>query len=522
MLLDRTTGKGSGMTLAVDWVDYNARRYSDADALEDADTGTTITWSELEQHVAATAGLLREAFGVRAGDRICVLADNSVWMFVIQFAAMRIGAIFVPLNWRLSPNELAALATDCGPVLVFHDATWADGAHALAAHVGVRTVGFGSPTGADDLTALIGKADPVRDPGLRMLADPTHILYTSGTTGIPKGVLITAENLAWQTLNIAEVDAVTGPGDRLLCPLPLFHAGGLNTLANPILMSGGCVGVLTRFDPAQCLALLGDPNRRYTHFGAVPTMYQLMTDLPAFAAADFAAVRHLQIAGGVATQRLLDAWAAKGVALQTHYGGTEMGPAIAAMPKSWARSKAGSCGFPVRHTRLRLVSTDGADVVTGAIGEIWISGPSVSRGYFDKPDATAASFEGEWFRTGDAGVLDDDGFLYVVDRYKDMYKSGAENVYPAEVERVLATHPAVAEVAIIGVPDERWGQVGRAFVVTQSGASVSLAELVAHGERQIARYKLPKHLTLLDALPRNTTGKVQKQQLKAEHGIAGL
>jgi fatty-acyl-CoA synthase len=192
------------------------------------------------------------------------------------------------------------------------------------------------------------------------------------------------------------------------------------------------------------------------------------------------------------------------------------------MPRGSVAERPTSCGVPVPYTHVRVVSPEGGEAVTDEVGEVWLKGPSITPGYWRVAAGDSDSFDDGWFRTGDAARVDEAGFYYLVDRYKDMYKSGAENVYPAEVERVLATHPAVAEVAIIGVPDERWGQVGRAFVVTQSGASVSLAELVAHGERQIARYKLPKHLTLLDALPRNTTGKVQKQQLKAEHGIAGL
>jgi fatty-acyl-CoA synthase len=506
------------MTSAVDWVDYNARRYGVADALEDADTGAVTSWLELESRVAATVGVLRDRFAVHPGDRICVLADNSVWVFVLQFAAMRLGAVFVPLNWRLSLSELATLGADCSPVLIAHDVLWAERARELGAKIGARTVGFGAPDGPadlDDLDALISDAVPVRDEGVRALSDPTHILYTSGTTGVPKGVVITAENLAWQTLNVAEVDVITGPGDRLLLPLPLFHAGGLNTLANPILMSGGCVSVLARFDPAQCLELLSDSARGYTHFGAVPTMYQLMTDLPAFATAQFTTARHFQIAGGVAGHWLLDAWTAKGIDLQTHYGGTEMGPAIAAMPRSSARAKAGSCGFPVRHTRLRLVSPEGGDVGVGEIGEIWISGPSVSPGYFENAAATAASFEGEWFRTGDAGRLDDDGFLFLVDRYKDMYKSGGENVFPAEVERTLLEHPDIAEIVVIGVPDPKWGETGVALIVTRNGAVVTRDDVAAYCDGQLARFKIPSVVRTVDALPRNVTGKVVKSEIKA-------
>lgn len=508
------------MTLAVDWVAVNAARWPNADALEDADTGRSISWSGLEDLVSRAAGALSDDLGVTRADRVAVLADNDLRFFVLQFATMRLGAILVPLNWRLSPAELAVLSKDCSPRLLIHDAAHAANALSLAADVGCASIAW-SADHDGPLDLLIASGRSVSDPASRKLTDPTHILYTSGTTGLPKGALVTAETLSWQTFNVAGVDAIAGPGDRLLCPLPLFHAGGLNTLANPILISGGCVAVPSRFDPQQCVALLGDPDRGFTHFGSVPTMYQMMSDLPAFADADFSAVKHMQVAGGIASQALLDIWSARGVELQVHYGGTEMGPAIAAMPRGHVHSKIGSCGYPVTHTRMRLVRPDGTDAPIGEVGEVRIQGRSVTPGYFDNPAATEASFDDGWFCTGDAARVDADGFLYLVDRYKDMYKSGGENVFPAEVERVLLEHPSIAEVTVIGVPDDRWGETGVAVIVRRDDATLTPDSLALFCGDRLARYKLPREVVVVAELPRNATGKIVKADIRSRYH-AGL
>jgi fatty-acyl-CoA synthase len=319
-------------------------------------------------------------------------------------------------------------------------------------------------------------------------------------------------------MNVAQVDLISGPGCKHFNPLPLFHAGGLNTVSLPMLITGGCVSVAQRFDPDQCLGALADAGRGMTHFAGVPTMYQMMTELPAFAKADLSRLRHAQVAGGFPHPDLASVLADKGVVLQTHYGGTEMGPAIAAMPIEHAARKPGSCGLPVPHTQIRLVGRDGADVEVGEVGEAWIEGPSVTPGYWRRDPSQDPSFEGEWFCTGDACRQDDEGFLYIIDRFKDMYKSGGENVFPAEVERVLTDHPAIAEVAVIGIEDAKWGEVGRALIGLRPGTTLTLEAVVSHCEGRLAHYKIPKSMVVVDHLPRNSTGKVVKADLRAQHG----
>ncbi len=370
------------------------------------------------------------------------------------------------------------------------------------------------------LTSTPGRPTRTADARRRQTAsfdDPTHILYTSGTTGRPKGALVTNGTLFWQWANAVPVSALTGYGSKYLDPLPLFHAGGLTTLAAPVHRSGGCVAVARRFDPEQCLAWLSDPAHGVTHFNAPPIMWQAMSELPAFDDADLSRMHHAHVAGSVMPVELFTRWHERGLGIQQHYGGTEMGPSATALPATDVVRKIGSCGLPVMHTRVRLVDESGEDVPTGRPGEIWLDGPSVTPGYWRR-GRPEESFDGRWFRTGDGATRDDDGYFFIADRLKDMFKSGGESVFPAEIERILMELPAVAEVAVIGVPDARWGEVGRAIVVPSDGAEISLDEVSAKLDGRVARYKIPKSLTSVAMLPRNALGKVDKKALRAQHG----
>lgn len=504
--------------MVTDWVTYQARRVPDAPALESVDTGAVTTWRHLEERVARLADVLLRRCGVARGDRVALLSENDPRAFELQFACMRIGALLAPLNWRLAGPELEWLLHDAAPSLLVHDGAWQETAVKVAGSVGIPTMGWECSDTPLDYEAALERAEPVRAMLHSTLETPTHILYTSGTTGRPKGALCTWSTLIWQTMNIMQVDVIGGVGSKQFNPLPLFHAGGLNVLANPLLLNGGCVAVSRRFDPELSLEVLGDPRRGITHFSGVPTIYQMMTELPGFGSADFSSLRHAQVAGGWAPASLPELLAEKGVTLQPHYGGTETGPAITAMPVAHAARKPGSTGQVVPYSQVRLVGQDGIDVPAGDVGEVWVSGPSITPGYWGRDRRTDDSFVGDWFRTGDAARVDEDGFYYLVDRLKDMYKSGGENVFPAEVERVLEQHPDVAEVAVIGVYDEKWGEVGRSIVVPRHGRSITLEELVAHCDPYLARYKIPKSIVVVDALPRNTTGKVDKRELRITYG----
>ena len=507
-------------TAAHDWVACHAARRGDAPALRRAEDGWALTWAELEDRVARAAGALRE-LGVRAGDRIAVLAENDPRVLEVQFAAMRLGALFVPLNWRLTAHELAEICLDADPAILIHDDVWAEVAAGVAEKAALpRRIAWTieHPAGGAYGDALDAAA-PLEPRADATHADPTHILYTSGTTGRPKGALSTHGTLVWQALNTAHTTGYAGENCHHLNQMPLFHAGGLNVMANPILYFGGAVTTMRRFDPAGVLAAFADSTPPVTHFAAIPLMYAAISAQPGFADADLAHLRHLIVAGAIATPELLRQWSARGLPLQPQYGGTEMGPMAFALDHETARqdkAEAGSAGQSAIHTEIRLVDPTGQDVAEGETGEIWLRGPSITVGYWGKP--RDEFFTDDWFRTGDAARRDADGYYYLAGRTKEMYKSGGENVYPAEVENVLALHPAVADLAVVGVPDQTWGEVGLAVVVTTADPAPTLPDLVAFAGDRLARYKLPKRLVVVPDLPRNVTGKVNRDALREQYG----
>jgi fatty-acyl-CoA synthase len=497
---------------APDWVRYFAERYPARIALTDADTGEDTSWVAFEERVARLAHGLLDDVGLHRGDRVAVIADAHPDVFVLQFACFRAGLVFTPLNWRLAIAELAHMCTDSGAAALIHDDAWTSLATGTADAAGVTRRLDGAA-----VEALVKGSDPMAPTGMNRLSDPAQILYTSGTTGFPKGAISTHDTMLWNMMNGVEAKALAAPDVNVYNPLPLFHAGGLNSTANPVLMNGGRVTTAARFDPAVALRTMSDPAIGITHVGLVPVMYQAIADEPGFEAADLSGIRNAVVAGGLAPVPLIRLYADKGLELEAHYGGTEMGPAVLALhPSIPEKMEAGSVGRPVPFTAVRLVDGAGDDVLDGVEGEIWIKGPSVTPSYWGKPEAD--SFTDGWFRTGDVARRDADGYYYLVDRVKDMYKSGGENVYPAEVERLLLEHPSIAEVAVVGVRDARWGEVGLAVVVAAPGTTVTVETLTGAIGGRLARYKHPKHLALVDALPRNVTGKVDKVALRAEHG----
>ncbi len=507
------------MFVATDWVAYHAQRRGDCLALGCADDGRRTTWAQLEDRVAGAAATLRD-LGIAAGDRVALIAENDPRVFEVQFACMRLGALFVPLNWRLHVSELQEICLDARPGVIVHDGQWAEAAVAVAEKAGIdRRLSLNGPRNETDYESAIAAAAPLRATGAISMDQPTHVLYTSGTTGRPKGALSTNATLVWQALNTAHTTGFSQPGCHQLNPMPLFHAGGLTVMANPILYFGGAVTTMARFDPAHVLHHLVHQDPPITHFAAIPLLYQRLAETPGFVAADLSRLRHGIIAGAVASPELLQTWADRGFALQPQYGGTEMGPMATALADEAVNlqyAKMGSTGRGAPHTQIRLVDPDGGDVADGVTGEIWLRGPSITVGYWAR-DRAEHFTENGWFRTGDSAYRDSNGFYYPVGRVKEMFKSGGENIYPAEVERVLLVHPGVADVGVVGVADRQWGEVGLAVVVPEPGAEITLEALNTFAVQRLARYKLPKRLAVVDELPRNVTGKLSREQLRAEH-----
>ncbi|MFI8992828.1 o-succinylbenzoate--CoA ligase [Streptomyces sp. NPDC053542] len=473
--------------------------------------GTATTYAELHERTTRLARALRAA-GVRRGDRIAYLGPNHPAFLETFFAAGALGAVFVPLNTRLAGPEIAYQLTDSGAVTLVHSPTHTD----LVTHLGdtaatVRTYIEVGPE-YEELIAGAG-AEPIDEP---VTGDEVCIImYTSGTTGRPKGAMLTHANLTWNALNVL-VDTDLTADEVALVSAPLFHTAGLNMLTLPVLLKGGTCVLVESFDAEATFDLIAE--HRITFMFGVPTMYERIARSPRWPAADLSSLRLLTCGGSPVSGPLIAAYQERGLAFQQGYGMTEAAPGALFLDGEHAVSKAGSAGVPHFFTDVRVVRPDLSPTAIGETGEVLVRGPNVMPGYWGLPEESAAAFADGWFRTGDAARIDADGYVTVVDRLKDMIISGGENVYPAEVENALLAHPGVAECAVIGVPDERWGEVPRAVVVAREGCALDPAEVLDALAGQLAKYKIPKSVVVADELPRTASGKLLKPRVRALYG----
>lgn len=506
---------------AYDWLAHHRRRTPQKLALVDLHSGRRFSWAELDARSGRLARFLAEGLGVERGARVAVLAPNTSDVFEVQFACAKLGAIFVPLNWRLALPELEFIVSDAEPQVLIHDREFSEVGEALTSACALRHRVELAGDGRDSAYERgIARAGSPREAVPLTHDDVSSLLYTSGTTGRPKGALITHGMTFWNAVNLGGPALVT-PRSVGLTVLPLFHTGGLNCYANVILHAGGTVWVMRSWDPDAALRVLADPGQGLTHFFGVPAHYLFLGQHPGFEAAD---LRHLAICGvggAPVPLPLLEAYARKGVPLQQGYGMTETSPSVLVLDADQAVRKIGTTGLPVLHTQVRLVGEDGRDVAAGQVGELWVKGPNVTPGYWRRPEATAEAITGGWLHTGDAARVDDEGYYTIVDRWKDMYISGGENVYPAEVESVIYGLEGVVEAAVIGVPDPRWGEVGRAVVVRREGARLDEEAVLGHCQGRLARYKIPRSVVFVKELPRNAAGKVLKRELRSQLGDPG-
>ncbi|MFT4627568.1 MAG: fatty-acyl-CoA synthase [Myxococcota bacterium] len=475
-------------------LEAHARFQPDAEAVLDVDGGRRWTYSELDRDSRRWAARLHR-HGVRPGDRVAVLAYNRGETFALLFAASRLGATLFPMNWRLSPAEFAWQLGDAAPAAILVDAAHADVLDA-------PTLGIDDGPGTDELEG------PGSDLGAAW-----QLMYTSGSSGRPKGALLTHRQLHWNAVNTTLACDLT-PQCSTLTFTPLFHTGGMNCLSTPLLHRGGRV-VLTRgLDVPQALGLIA--TERVSHLMGVPTIYQMLADHADFGTTDLTSVRDALCGGAALSSALLERYLDRGIPLRQGFGMTEVGPNCFSMPPHRVREKLGSVGLPIHHLAMRLVRPDGLECGVDEPGELLMRGPTVFGGYLANPAATAASFTDGWFRTGDVLARDADGFYTVRGRLKEMYISGGENVYPAEIEAVLHRAPGVAHAAVVGVPHPQWGEVGRAFIEPERGCQVTESALRDHLSGQLARFKLPKSYVIAAALPRTGSGKIDKPALLRE------
>ncbi len=477
--------------------------------------GRTWTYGEMMERIDRFAAVLA-AGGVQRGDRVGYLGLNHPNFFITMFGANRLGATFVPINFRLAGPELVFIATDSGIHTIVADDMHMPVLETVRPELPCARF-IGSEAGGDGwevMDELIAATDPIEDGVVVETDEIALIMYTSGTTGQPKGAMLTHGNICWNNINaLHAVDLCTD--EVALVVAPLFHIGGLNVTTLICWQKGGEIVLHRAFDPGAALEAINEHG--ITNMFGVPAMFLFMSQHPKFDETDFTSARVFVVGGAPVPEPLTKVYLGKGVPFAQGYGLTETAPMATFLLPDYALEKVGSAGFACLYTDVQVFGEDGQLMPAGERGEICIKGPNVMLGYWNRPDATAEAIDEQgWFHSGDIGYLDQDGFLFVVDRLKDMVISGGENVYPAEVESVLYEHPKIAEVAIIGMPDERWGEAVTAVVVCTEGAEITLDELRDFGQERLAKYKLPSRLHTVDALPRNPAGKVLKFELREE------
>ena len=453
--------------------------------------------------------------GLGHGDRVVFCGLNRVELIETLLACCRIGAVFCPINNRLTPAEIAVLLADCRPTLSLatdgFDAALLAAAALLDAdhHIGTGRTIVDLETDPPPNVARAATPSPSDvAPG-----DPALMVYTSGTTGAPKGAVHTHASLlaTWQnSIDHQDLSAE----DCIVAPLPTFHVGGLNIQTLPTLVVGGTVVLERRFDPGSVLDAIS--SRRATQTVLVPAMLAAVAAHPDFVSTDLSSLVGINSGSSIIPEAVMRPFFDRGVPVGQVYGTTETGPTAVVLDYADAAARIGSCGRPAKLTELRIVDPSGNDVDDGADGELWVRGPNVFSHYWEKPEATEAAFADGWFRTGDVGNRDPDGFVTIADRVTDVIISGGENVYPAEVEAVLLDHPAIADVAVIGKPDERWGETPVAVVILAPATELELDELRSWCKERLARFKQPTALIVVDDLPRTALGKVQKHELRAK------
>ncbi|MCB1273510.1 MAG: o-succinylbenzoate--CoA ligase [Leucobacter sp.] len=478
-----------------------------------------ITYAELAERIDRLASALN-ARGVQPGDRVAYLGNNHPAFLETLFAAAQIGAIFVPLNTRLAAPEIEFALEDSGAsLLVFHEdlrdlarsGGWSTGVQHRLVVEGPASAGVESYEEAISAAAPEPRDTPVS------LDDAALILYTSGTTGHPKGAVISHGNLHWNSFNVM-VDFGVTQGERVLLISPLFHVASLSNGAIAVLLQGGTVVLHEKFDAGHVLETI--ERERITMLAGVPTTYQMMQEHPDWASTDISSLRRLTCGGSAIPERLIRAFGERGLGFTMGYGMTETSPATTALPAHRALEKIGSSGIRHFFTDVKIVDPDGQEVAPGVVGEIWVKGPNVIREYWRRPEATAAAFVDGWFRSGDLGYFDDEGFIFISDRLKDMIISGGENIYSAEVETIIMELPEIEAVALIGVPDEKWGEVPHAYVQLLQGVSLTADEVsalvVGHLTGRLAKYKIPKRVGVVEEFPRTASGKIRKPVLRAQ------
>jgi fatty-acyl-CoA synthase len=488
-----------------DLLGERARLTPEREALVVIETGERLSYAQLDTRAAAAAATLREVLAVGRGDRYGLLAHNCVEFLELFFAAGKSGATIVPLSTRATPHELEGIIADSGMRLLIYGPEFAGAAGELAGKLDLETLPL-----AEYARRRAEQRPSAFDPSA-----PEEIyclLYTSGTTGKPKGVMIPHRMVAWNGYNTAVCWDLHAE-DRSPIFTPLYHAGGLGAFLLPVFAAGGTIVLQKGFDPSEVWRVI--QQERCTVVLGVPTIWKFLMEAPEFATADLSHVRWFISGGAPLPAYIIETYQKRGVVFKQGFGMTEVGVNCFSMTVEDSYRKRGSIGRPMMYTRARVADAGGNELGPDEVGELQFQGPHVSSGYWQNEAATAESYGTDgWFRSGDSARRDADGFFYIAGRKKEMFISGGVNVYPAEIEAELMSHPQVADAAVVGVADDTWGEIGIAFVVSVEGREISRQELEGYLSARIGRYKLPKKYVFLDALPRTPYGKVVKDELR--------
>lgn len=504
---------------AADLLSQRALLTPEREALVELANQRRYTFAELNFRANRVAHFLREHLGVAKGDRVSILAHNSVAYIDLLFGVAKIGAVLAPLNWRLAGRELNYIVNHCRPKVLFCGPEFVDTLTSLRAevdipaYVALEGAAIDGALDYDTGLAQVQETEPARPP--LHAADPYCLMYTSGTTGSPKGAVIPHRQVLWNCINTA---ASWGLSELDISPVfvPLFHAGGLFAFITPLFYLGGKIILARSLEVEESLQVI--EHEGCTVILGVPTIYQMWMKSPGFEKADFSRVRWFVSGGAPCPEAIINVWRErKGVVFRQGYGLTEVGPNCFSMTDAESIPKTGSVGKPIFHSEMRIVNHAGREQPVGEVGELLIRGPHVCSGYFEDAAASAQAIRDGWFHTGDMARRDRDGFYYIAGRFKDMIISGGENVYAVEVEAAVLEHPDVAEAALIGQPDAQFGEVGLIVVVAREDTAPTEASVLQVCADRLARYKIPKRVVFTDALPYSPYGKVQKSELKKQY-----
>lgn len=470
------------------------------------------SYSQFNARTNALANYLVHELGLHKGERIAVYSKNRAEYVLLFLACMKSGFILVPLNFRLMPRELDILIKDAEPSLFFFEKEYAEQVIKLETLPAIRL-----QKNIEDISPFLDGAvtETNYEPAApATIHDMVMILYTAGTTGLSKGVIINHEMLYWNAINTG-LRLDLNSFDHTQSYAPFFHTGGWNVLFTPFLLHGGSHTLLQSFDAETILCLM--EKERSTILFGVPTMLQMMSDLEYFQKADLTSVRYAIVGGAPMPIPLINIWHQKGISIRQGFGLTEVGPNCFSLHQDDAIRKKGSIGFPNFYIEPKVMGDNGIECAANEVGELWLKSPVVTPGYWRKEKETREAITDGFFHTGDLVRKDEDGYFFVVDRKKNMFISGGENVYPAEIEAFLYSNPAVKEVAVIGVPDEKWGEVGKAYVVVKKESTLTADDVFAFCRGNLAKYKIPKYVEITGEIPKTDAGKINKKELLRQH-----